>query len=56
MAVVGLMESLMTAKLVDDITDTHSDKTTEAAGGYCERTVWFLRQYGRVRDDRPDHD
>ncbi|WP_394281597.1 SulP family inorganic anion transporter [Corynebacterium sp.] len=32
MAVVGLMESLMTAKLVDDITDTHSNKTTEARG------------------------
>ncbi|MFB7249174.1 SulP family inorganic anion transporter [Microbacterium sp. NPDC056234] len=28
-AVVGLMESLMTAKLVDEITDTHSDKTRE---------------------------
>ena len=32
MAVVGLMESLMTAKLVDDITDTHSDKTRESLG------------------------
>ena len=32
MAVVGLMESLMTAKLVDDITDTHSDKTRESWG------------------------
>ncbi|MFD1719561.1 SulP family inorganic anion transporter [Georgenia deserti] len=31
-ALVGLMESLMTAKLVDDITDTHSDKTREAWG------------------------
>ncbi|WP_371113319.1 SulP family inorganic anion transporter [Nocardioides sp. YR527] len=30
MALVGLLESLMTAKLVDDITDTHSDKTREA--------------------------
>ncbi len=30
MALVGLMESLMTAKLVDDITDTHSDKTRES--------------------------
>lgn len=30
MALVGLMESLMTAKLVDDITDTHSNKTREA--------------------------
>lgn len=32
MAVVGLMESLMTAKLVDDLTDTHSDKTREGMG------------------------
>ncbi|MCK1801545.1 SulP family inorganic anion transporter [Brevibacterium sp. R8603A2] len=30
MALVGLMESLMTAKLVDDITDTRSDKTRES--------------------------
>ncbi|MFC8954764.1 SulP family inorganic anion transporter [Streptomyces sp. NPDC057101] len=32
MALVGLMESLMTAKLVDDITDTPSDKTRESVG------------------------
>lgn len=32
MALVGLMESLMTAKLVDDVTDTHSDKTRESWG------------------------
>ncbi|MGB7448829.1 MAG: SulP family inorganic anion transporter [Ornithinimicrobium sp.] len=32
MALVGLMESLMTAKLVDDVTDTHSRKTREAWG------------------------
>jgi len=32
MALVGLMESLMTAKLVDDITDIHSDKTHESWG------------------------
>lgn len=32
MALVGLMESLMTAKLVDSITDTHSDKTRESWG------------------------
>ncbi|MGO1972100.1 MAG: SulP family inorganic anion transporter [Propionibacteriaceae bacterium] len=32
MALVGLLESLMTAKLVDDITDTHSSKTREAWG------------------------
>ncbi|WP_028661007.1 SulP family inorganic anion transporter [Nocardioides insulae] len=32
MALVGLLESLLTAKLVDDITDTHSDKTRESWG------------------------
>ena len=32
MALVGLLESLMTAKLVDDITDTRSQKTREAWG------------------------
>ncbi|AXI84782.1 sodium-independent anion transporter [Streptomyces sp. ETH9427] len=32
MALVGLMESLMTAKLVDEITDTHSNKTRESVG------------------------
>ncbi len=32
MALVGLLESMMTAKLVDDITDTHSNKTREALG------------------------
>ena len=32
MALVGLLESLMTAKLVDEITDTHSHKMREAWG------------------------
>lgn len=32
MAVVGLLESLMTAKFVDDITDTTSDKNRESRG------------------------
>jgi SulP family sulfate permease len=32
LAVVGLLESLMTAKLVDDITETRSDKEREARG------------------------
>lgn len=31
-AVVALLESLLTAKLVDDVTDTHSNKTREAFG------------------------
>jgi len=32
MAMVGLLESLMTAKLVDDITDSHSNKSRESWG------------------------
>ncbi|MDQ0840984.1 SulP family sulfate permease [Streptomyces sp. V1I6] len=32
LALVGLMESLMTAKLVDDLTDTRSSKTRESIG------------------------
>jgi SulP family sulfate permease len=32
LALVGLLESLMTAKLVDDITETRSDKEREARG------------------------
>lgn len=32
LALVGLLESLLTAKLVDDLTDTPSDKTREAWG------------------------
>ncbi|MCI1255302.1 SulP family inorganic anion transporter [Corynebacterium provencense] len=32
LALVGLMESLLTAKLVDDLTDTSSNKTREALG------------------------
>jgi SulP family sulfate permease len=31
-ALVGLLESLLTAKLVDEVTDTHSNKTREAWG------------------------
>ena len=38
-ALVGLMESLMTAKLVDDITDTHSNKTRESWGQGIANTV-----------------
>ncbi|AEG45651.1 SulP family inorganic anion transporter [Isoptericola variabilis] len=32
MALVGLIESLLTATLVDDVTDTHSNKTRESWG------------------------
>lgn len=41
--VVGLLESLMTAQLIDDITDTGSDKNREAAGqGAANVVTGFL--------------
>jgi SulP family sulfate permease len=47
MAVVGLLESLLTAKLVDDITDTHSDKSREAWGqGVANIVTGFLGGMG----------
>ncbi|MGW3158449.1 SulP family inorganic anion transporter [Streptomyces sp. NPDC001089] len=47
MALVGLMESLMTAKLVDDITDSHSSKTRESIGqGIANIVTGFLGGMG----------
>ncbi|MEV5177008.1 SulP family inorganic anion transporter [Streptomyces flaveolus] len=47
MALVGLMESLMTAKLVDDITDTYSSKTRESIGqGIANIVTGFLGGMG----------
>ncbi|NKS50379.1 STAS domain-containing protein [Rhodococcus hoagii] len=42
LALVGLLESLLTAKLVDDITDTPSDKTREAWGQGVANTAGAL--------------
>ncbi|MFV2051469.1 SulP family inorganic anion transporter [Aliiroseovarius sp. YM-037] len=42
-AVVGLLESLMTAKLVDDLTDTKSDKNRECIGqGLANTATGFI--------------
>ncbi|MBZ4322045.1 SulP family inorganic anion transporter [Streptomyces huiliensis] len=47
MALVGLMESLMTAKLVDEITDTRSNKTRESVGqGVANIVTGFLGGMG----------
>lgn len=47
MALVGLLESLMTAKLVDDITDTHSNKTREGLGqGIANAVTGFFGGMG----------
>jgi len=47
MVLVGLLESLMTAKLVDDITDTRSNKTRESWGqGVANIVTGFLGGMG----------
>ena len=47
MALVGLLETLMTAKLVDDITDTRSSKTRESwAQGVANTVSGFLGGMG----------
>ena len=47
MALVGLLESLMTAKLVDDITDTRSNKTRESwCQGVANIVTGFLGGMG----------
>ncbi|HEX3814606.1 MAG TPA: SulP family inorganic anion transporter [Mycobacteriales bacterium] len=47
MALVGLMESLLTAKLVDDLTDSGSDKTRECVGqGGANLITGFLGGMG----------
>ncbi|MFY0664262.1 MAG: SulP family inorganic anion transporter [Natronospirillum sp.] len=43
MAVVGLLESMMTATIVDDLTDTPSDKNRESKGqGYANVVTGFF--------------
>jgi SulP family sulfate permease len=57
MAIVGLLETQMTARLVDDLTDTGSDKHRESWGqGIANLVTGDLRRHGRLRDDRPDDD
>ena len=51
-AIVGLVESLLTAQIVDDMTDTGSDKNKEAKARNREYCVWFLWRDGWLCDDR----
>ena len=54
LAIVGLLESLMTATIVDDLTDTTSDKNRECKGpGDCQYWCWTHGWHGGVRNDWP---
>jgi hypothetical protein len=54
---VGLLESLMTQQIVDDLTDTTSNRNQECIGqGLANTATGLHRRHGRLRDDRPvDH-
>ena len=57
LAFVGLLESLLTAQLLDDMTDTNSDKNQESRGqGIANVLHRLLRRHGRMRHDRPVDD
>ena len=56
MAIVGLVESLLTAQLVDEITETlQQDPRSVRLGAreYRGRHLWW---HGRMRHDRSNHD
>jgi hypothetical protein len=54
---VGLLESLMTQKIVDDLTDTTSNRNQECIGqGLANTATGFIGGMAGLRDDRPvDH-
>ena len=53
-AAVGLLESLLTASIVDQMTDTRSDKNRESVGpGHRQYRQRPVRRHGRLRHDRP---
>ena len=53
LAVVGLLESMMTATIVDDMTDTPSDKTGSVRLKGLPTLALHLLAVWRMRDDRP---
>lgn len=55
-AVVGLLETLMTAAIVDELTDTPSNKNRECIGQGIANTITGFWGHGRLRDDRPVDD
>ena len=55
LAAVGLLESMMTATIVDDLTDTTSDKTENVRARCCQCRFRLLRRNGRLCHDWSIH-
>jgi SulP family sulfate permease len=49
MAAVGLLESLLTAQIVDDMTDTDSDKRRMCRARRGQHRCRPVRRHGRMR-------
>ena len=57
LAGVGLIETLLTLTLIDEITDTRGQPNRESlAQGAANIVTGAVRRHGRLRDDRPEHD
>ena len=57
LAAIGLIETLMTLNLIDEMTETRGRPNKECvAQGVANVTAGVLRHDGRLRDDRPEHD
>jgi len=56
LAAIGLIESLMTLNLIDELTDSHGNGNKRM---YCSRSCkyfkWFLWWYGGLRHDRSEY-
>jgi SulP family sulfate permease len=53
LTVVGLLESLMTASIVDELTDTPSNRRRECWGRRRQHRLRVVRRHGGLRHDRP---
>ena len=51
LAIIGLLESLLTASVLDDMTHTESNKQRSTWARYCKHCCWFLRRNGRMCND-----
>ena len=56
LATIGLIESLLTLSLIDEITQTHGKGNRMCRSGCRKHCYWLLRRDGRLRNDRAKYD